>query len=68
MGGGEKLHIFSCVLLYFVPFASYITGQIMWNLALNHAKIFQNSKQSAKCVTMNYFQQTILGLVGTIAS
>ena len=39
----------------------------MWKLALNHADIFSNYKQWAKCLTMNYFHRTILGLVGTIS-
>ena len=40
----------------------------MWKLALNHGNIFQNNKQWKKCLTMNYFHRTILGLVGTMSS
>ena len=44
-GGLEKLHIFSCVLWQFVPFASYITERMMWKLALSCKHILKTTSR-----------------------
>ena len=67
-GGGCKNCISSVVSVILVPFASYITERMIRKLALSHTDIFSKQLTVGKCLIMDYFHRTILGLVGTMSS
>ena len=68
-GAYFQLHIFSVWSRCIVSFDFYVTGQRMsGKCPLLVQTFFKNNKWWAKCLTLNYFCRTILGLTGTMPS